>query len=230
MTLCERWRRLQLAALADQDAQNRIVLESHLLSPRARQAATTRRREAENQLRLLRNEDDDSGHSDFYTYRYLPGVGIPSQATAFRGCPWRPTYPPYVVRSGPRDGGDYIQRPRFLAIAEFGPGYAHITTRVRATEVNRVVPLGAVGTVGRGHLRGPTLPSLRVSPRPARVGWMREPRRRTGRHHVRLMQSPTAYTRSPGRGSRRTRKNAAARASSCRRPTGSASTAPARAN
>ena len=40
---CDRWRRLYLAALADQDAQNRIVLESHL-SPRARQAATTRRR------------------------------------------------------------------------------------------------------------------------------------------------------------------------------------------
>ena len=79
---CDRWRRLYRAALADQDAQNRIVLESSQ-SPKARRAAQARRREAENQLRLLRNEDDRTGHSDFYTYRYfasegfLPGYSFP---------------------------------------------------------------------------------------------------------------------------------------------------------
>jgi len=140
---CDRWRRLYLAALADQDAQNRIVLESHL-SPRARQAATTRRREAENQLRLLRNEDDESGHSDFYTYRYfasegfLPGYSFPRLPLA--------AYIPAVRGTvGPRDGGDYIQRPRFLAIAEFGPG-ALIYHEGARYEVNRVqVPLAQSG-------------------------------------------------------------------------------------
>ncbi|QIK72254.1 DEAD/DEAH box helicase [Propioniciclava coleopterorum] len=140
---CDRWRRLYLAALADQDAQNRIVLESHL-SPRARQAATTRRREAENQLRLLRNEDDESGHSDFYTYRYfasegfLPGYSFPRLPLA--------AYIPAVRGGvGSRDGGDYIQRPRFLAVSEFGPG-ALIYHEGARYEVNRVqVPLAQSG-------------------------------------------------------------------------------------
>ncbi|WP_342372514.1 DEAD/DEAH box helicase [Propioniciclava soli] len=140
---CDRWRRLYLAALADQDAQNRIVLESHL-SPRARQAATTRRREAENQLRLLRNEDDESGHSDFYTYRYfasegfLPGYSFPRLPLA--------AYIPAVRGGvGSRDGGDYIQRPRCLAVSEFGPG-ALIYHEGARYEVNRVqVPLAQSG-------------------------------------------------------------------------------------
>ena len=140
---CERWRRLYWAALADQDAQNRIVLESHL-SPRARLAATIRRREAENQLRLLRNEDEEAGNSDFYTYRYfasegfLPGYSFPRLPLA--------AYIPAVRGSaGTRDGGDYLQRPRFLAISEFGPG-ALIYHEGARYEVNRIqVPLSPSG-------------------------------------------------------------------------------------
>jgi superfamily II DNA/RNA helicase len=140
---CDRWRKLYLAALADQDAQNRIVLESNL-SPGARLAATIRRREAENQLRLLRNEDDQTGHSDFYTYRYfasegfLPGYSFPRLPLA--------AYVPAVRGStSSRDGGDYIQRPRFLAISEFGPGSLIYHEGARY-EVNRIqVPLSASG-------------------------------------------------------------------------------------
>ncbi len=140
---CCRWRRLYLAALADQDAQNRIVLESDR-SPAARRAAVTRRREAENQLRLLRNEDEESGHSDFYTYRYfasegfLPGYSFPRLPLA--------AYIPAVRGTvGPRDGGDYLQRPRFLAIREFGPG-ALIYHEGARYEVNRIqVPLPTSG-------------------------------------------------------------------------------------
>lgn len=140
---CDRWRKLYLAALADQDAQNRIVLESNL-SAKARQAATIRRREAENQLRLLRNEDDQTGHSDFYTYRYfasegfLPGYSFPRLPLA--------AYIPAVRGStATRDGGDYLQRPRFLAISEFGPGSLIYHEGARY-EVNRVqVPLSASG-------------------------------------------------------------------------------------
>jgi superfamily II DNA helicase RecQ len=108
---CDRWRRLYLAALADQDAQNRIVLESHL-SPSARQAATTRRREAENQLRLLRNEDDESGHSDFYTYRYFASEGF-LPGYSFPRLPLAAYIPAVRGAAGSRDGGDYIQRPAF---------------------------------------------------------------------------------------------------------------------
>lgn len=140
---CGRWRQLYWAALADQEAQNRIVLESNV-SPGARKAAQTRRREAENQLRLLRNEDDQTGHSDFYTYRYfasegfLPGYSFPRLPLA--------AYIPAVRDSlGSRDGGDYLQRPRFLAISEFGPG-ALIYHEGARYEVNRVqVPLSLTG-------------------------------------------------------------------------------------
>ena len=82
---CGRWRQLYWAALADQEAQNRIVLESNV-SPNSRMAAQTRRREAENQLRLLRNEDDQTGHSDFYTYRYFASEGF---LPGLRKVPWR---------------------------------------------------------------------------------------------------------------------------------------------
>ena len=140
---CERWRRLYWAALGDQEAQNRIVLESNL-SPAARTAASIRRREAENQLRLLRNEDDQTGHSDFYTYRYfasegfLPGYSFPRLPLA--------AYIP-AVRGGTvsRDGGDYLQRPRFLAISEFGPNSLIYHEGARY-EVNRIqVPLASSG-------------------------------------------------------------------------------------
>ncbi len=141
---CNRWRKLYLAALADQDAQNRIVLESNA-APTARFAATARRREAENQLRLLRNEHDQGGHSDFYTYRYfasegfLPGYSFPRLPLA--------AYVPAVrgATTGQYDNGDYLQRPRFLAISEFGPGSLIYHEGARY-EVNRVqVPLAEGG-------------------------------------------------------------------------------------
>ena len=140
---CERWRRLYRAALADQNVQNRIVLESNL-SPRARLAATTRRREAENQLRLLRNEDDETGHSDFYTYRYFASEGF-LPGYSFPRLPLAAYIPAVRGTTGPRDGGDYLQRPRFLAISEFGPG-ALIYHEGARYEVNRVqVPLSQSG-------------------------------------------------------------------------------------
>lgn len=140
---CDRWRRLYEAALADQDAQNRIVLESNR-SQRARQTAMTRRREAENQLRLLRNEDDEKGHSDFYTYRYFASEGF-LPGYSFPRLPLAAYIPAVRGITGPRDGGDYIQRPRFLAISEFGPG-ALIYHEGARYEVNRVqVPLSPSG-------------------------------------------------------------------------------------
>ncbi len=118
-TACDRWRDLYKAALADQREQNKLVLQANL-SHFERRAAEARRREAENQLRLLKNDDDDRGHSDFYTYRYfasegfLPGYSFPRLPLA--------AYIPGVRQgTSDRDGGDYLQRPRFLAISEFGP-------------------------------------------------------------------------------------------------------------
>ncbi|QXV61545.1 protein kinase [Amycolatopsis sp. TNS106] len=115
----DRWRKLFKAALVDQAEQNRRVLD-HTLSERDRRIAVGRRKEAETQLNLLKNESADSNSvlSDFNPYRYLasegflPGYSFPRLPLAA-----------YIPTSGRRFGdGDYLQRPRFLAIREFGPG------------------------------------------------------------------------------------------------------------
>ncbi len=140
---CDRWRKLYRAALADQATQNRIVLESSR-SQAAHRAAQARRREAESQLRLLRNEDDESNHSDFYTYRYLASEGF-LPGYSFPRLPLAAYIPAVRGAVGKFDGGDYIQRPRFLAISEFGPG-ALIYHEGARYEVTRVqVPLSQTG-------------------------------------------------------------------------------------
>ncbi|WP_116023709.1 protein kinase domain-containing protein [Thermomonospora umbrina] len=115
----ERWRKLFKDALVDQFEQNRRRLD-HTLSEKERRIAHGRRNEAETQLDLLKNESSDSKSvlSDFNPYRYLasegflPGYSFPRLPLAA-----------YVPMSGRRPGdGDYLQRPRFLAIREFGPG------------------------------------------------------------------------------------------------------------
>ena len=139
---CDRWRSLYRSALADQSEQNRIVLDTSV-GIREKKLANGRRREAESQLELLRNDTSDGQHSDFYTYRYfasegfLPGYSFPRLPLA--------AYIPGVKAGGKGDGGSYLQRPRFLAIGEFGPG-ALIYHEGARYEVRRVqVPMAAEG-------------------------------------------------------------------------------------
>jgi len=144
---CDRWRTLYRAALADQQEQNRLILTPNL-PKRQRADAEIRRRQAEGQLRLLKNEESGSTHSDFYTYRYFAAEGFLS-GYSFPRLPLAAYIP--AVRNGTRaaDGGDYIQRPRFLAIREFGPG-ALIYHEGARYEVERVqVPMSTsgIGTV-----------------------------------------------------------------------------------
>ncbi|MFF4024042.1 DEAD/DEAH box helicase [Nocardia elegans] len=116
---CVRWRELYQSALDDQEEQNRIVRDVSA-THRERKAAESRRLDAERQMVLLRNEDSDRSHSDFYTYRYfasegfLPGYSFPRLPLA--------AYIPAVKAGGTQADGQYLQRPRFLAIREFGPG------------------------------------------------------------------------------------------------------------
>ncbi|MGW2799529.1 protein kinase domain-containing protein [Streptomyces sp. NPDC001269] len=115
----DRWRQLFRAALDDQYIQNKRRLD-YSLTEGDRNRANARRREAETQLNLLMNESADSKSvlSDFNPYRYLasegflPGYSFPRLPLAA-----------YIPTIGRRRGeGDYLQRPRFLAIREFGPG------------------------------------------------------------------------------------------------------------
>lgn len=150
---CDRWRSLYRAALMDQAEQNKVVL-SATRSPGEKRAAEARRREAENQLRLLRNEDSGQSHSDFYTYRYFASEGF-LPGYSFPRLPLAAYIPAVRAGSTSRDGGDYLQRPRFLAISEFGPGSLIYHEGARY-EVHRVqVPMAAegVGSIDLGEAR-----------------------------------------------------------------------------
>jgi very-short-patch-repair endonuclease len=111
---CARWRGLYRAALGQAKSQNRIVHDASA-SPEARRLAERLRAEAESQLKLL-IDVDKIVQSDFYSYRYfasegfLPGYNFPRlPLSAF--IPGRRT----------READEFLSRPRFLAISEFGP-------------------------------------------------------------------------------------------------------------
>ena len=165
---CNRWRNLYQAALDDQAEQNRVILDSSV-KPQARRAAEGRRREAEGQLRLLRNEDTDRTHSDFYTYRYFASEGF-LPGYSFPRLPLAAYIPGVRAGTNNRDGGEYLQRPRFLAISEFGPGAIiyHEGARYEIRRIQMPMSVGGVGTVetqdayrcescGYHHVRRPGL-------------------------------------------------------------------------
>ncbi|MFJ4500301.1 protein kinase [Streptomyces sp. NPDC088864] len=145
----DRWRLLFRAALDDQYIQNRRRLD-YGLTEGERIRANTRRREAETQLNLLMNESADSKSvlSDFNPYRYLasegflPGYSFPRLPLAA-----------YIPKPGGRGDGDYLQRPRFLAIREFGPGALiyHEGARYQVTRVQ--LPPDASGDLATTEAR-----------------------------------------------------------------------------
>jgi hypothetical protein len=106
-----RWRELYRAAEAQ-------LAEAQQARRRARtreeqQAAEQREREAERQRNLLLQIDVAREEGDFYPYRYLASEGfLPGY-----------NFPALPVRAWvPRGEGEFISRPRFLAIREFAPG------------------------------------------------------------------------------------------------------------
>jgi superfamily II DNA/RNA helicase/very-short-patch-repair endonuclease len=112
---CERWRDLYRAALKQQQFQNSIILDVSRPSADRKQAIRLRN-EAETQLKLL-TSIEGAFQSDFYSYRYfasegfLPGYNFPRLPLS--------AYLP--ARSTVKGEDEYLNRPRFLAITEFGP-------------------------------------------------------------------------------------------------------------
>jgi len=109
-----RWRDLFMSAARQRDLSRR-TMDTHNLPERERNAARILHGQAMDQLALLQR-GKESMSSDFYTYRYLategfmPGYNFPRlPLTAF------------IPGSTDRGRGAYLQRPRFLALAEFGP-------------------------------------------------------------------------------------------------------------
>ncbi|MCD4784876.1 MAG: DEAD/DEAH box helicase [Candidatus Eremiobacteraeota bacterium] len=112
---CDRWRGLYIAAMTQRDLQHQIICDASR-PQNEKENAKRLRREAEAQLELL--EDSSSAvRSDFYSYRYfasegfLPGYNFPRLPLS--------AYIPGRRTNNGRD--EFLSRPRFLAISEFGP-------------------------------------------------------------------------------------------------------------
>jgi hypothetical protein len=111
----DRWRDLFAAAEAQRDAARR-TMDDYAAPYQEKRAAQVRHAQAIDQINLLQR-GTSSLSSDFYTYRYLategflPGYNFP-----------RLPLMAYIPASlDGRGGQTYLQRPRFLALSEFGP-------------------------------------------------------------------------------------------------------------
>jgi hypothetical protein len=107
----DRWRELFRAAERQlREAQNAIMRARR---PDEQAEARRRQDEAIRQRNLLLQIDTSREESDFYPYRYLASEGfLPGY-----------NFPALPVRAWvPRDQGEFISRPRFLALREFAPG------------------------------------------------------------------------------------------------------------
>ena len=126
-----RWRDLLAAAERQVTDAARTILDFSI-SPQERRAAEMRQAAGNIQIKLLLRGAEGQG-SDFYVYRYLategflPGYNFP-----------RLPLMAFVPGGQGGKGQRYIQRARFLAIAEFGPG-SLIYHEGRAYRVDRAL-------------------------------------------------------------------------------------------
>lgn len=127
----DRWRDLLTSAEETVESATR-TLEDYSISPQERKAAEARQRSGNQQIRALLSGAANQ-NTDFYLYRYLategflPGYNFP-----------RLPLMAYVPGGADGKGQRYIQRARFLAISEFGPG-SLIYHEGRAFRVNRAM-------------------------------------------------------------------------------------------
>lgn len=129
---CERWRSLYRSALRQRELHHRIIGD-HTRPEVERRHSLRLRGQAESQIRLL-TEAEGIYEGDFYSYRYfaaegfLPGYNFPRLPLS--------AYVPGRQRRKGRD--EFVSRPRFLAISEFGPGALvyHEGARYKVYKVN----------------------------------------------------------------------------------------------
>jgi hypothetical protein len=129
---CDRWRSLYRAAVRQRELHHTIIGD-HSRPELERNHSRRLRAQAESQIRLL-TEAEGIYEGDFYSYRYfategfLPGYNVP-----------RLPLSAYVPGRRQRRGRDeFVSRPRFLAISEFGPRALiyHEGARYRVYKVN----------------------------------------------------------------------------------------------
>jgi ATP-dependent helicase YprA (DUF1998 family) len=139
---CKRWQDLYKLALREYRAQSARAVDPSL-PHREKEHANRRANDARVQLSLLSNEDSDDFQTDFYSYRYfasegfLPGYSFPRLPLAA-----------YIPGLAGRREGDYIQRPRFIGIAEFGPGAVIYHEGARYQVISVALPPAEPGQEG----------------------------------------------------------------------------------
>ncbi len=147
---CDRWRGLYRAALKQRETQNRIIADASR-SADDKAKAKRLRQEAESQLDLL-TEAENVVQADFYSYRYfasegfLPGYNFPR-------LPLSAYIPGRRLRQG-RD--EFLSRPRFLAISEFGPRAIVYHEGSRYQISKAILPVGDDGLVSHQAKLCPT--------------------------------------------------------------------------
>lgn len=140
---CERWRGLYRSALNQHNLQHRIK-QDHSRSAREKEQADRLYREAESQLKLL-TAAHSAVHDDFYSYRYFASEGF-LPGYSFPRLPLSAFIPGRRVRGSDRN--DYLSRPRFLAISEFGPRALIYYEGVRYKVVRVILPASDMNEEG----------------------------------------------------------------------------------
>jgi ATP-dependent helicase YprA (DUF1998 family)/RNA polymerase subunit RPABC4/transcription elongation factor Spt4 len=130
----DRWRELYRAATQQLNEASSALFRARRSDEQARVMA--RQQEALRQLNLLRQVDVSREEGDFYPYRYLASEGfLPGY-----------NFPALPVRAWvPRDKGEFIGRPRFLALREFGPHNILYHEGAKWEVVSFQVPPGGLG-------------------------------------------------------------------------------------
>ena len=140
----DRWRDLFLAAEHQRDSA-RTTMDNYAAPAKEKRAAQARHAQAQAQLDLLQQGNETS---DFYTYRYLATEGfLPGY-----NFPRLPLMAFVPANADGRGRQTYLQRPRFLALSEFGPR-SLVYHEGRAYRVVRaLLPLNQRGAMADGQL------------------------------------------------------------------------------
>lgn len=147
-----RWRQLFESAHRQKELAQ-ATLDNYSITDRTeRDDARRRLRQAQDQIELLLHTEA-TRNSDFYTYRYLategflPGYNFPRLPLM--------AYVPGRAGTGAGGGSTFLQRPRFLALSEFGPrslvyhegrAYRVVRARLAITGTEQATAGGALPT------------------------------------------------------------------------------------
>lgn len=112
---CARWRTLYRAAREQFQVQSKVILDASR-STQEKEQARRLRSEAESQIKLL-TDTSELDQSDFYSYRYFASEGF-LPGYSFPRLPLSAFIP---ARRGVGGRDNFLSRPRFLAVTEFGP-------------------------------------------------------------------------------------------------------------